>query len=510
MVRKKQNKKYIGMKCNINLCHLIAKDKGGRCVGGTYKNNRSKMQWECKFGHKWFATLNSTKDQDSWCKICAGKSKYTIDICHKIAKKRNGICLETKYNNNCTDMKWECKFGHIFTKDVDHIINHNQWCSYCYKTTYTIKECQTLAESKGGRCTSSIYINNKIPLNWECGNCMTNWTARLDNILYNNTWCPTCADTKYTIEDCKKIAIEKGGQCISNTYINVHSYLDWICGTCNNSWPMYFANIIRGSWCPYCSKRMPLTISYCKQLAREKGGRCLSKEYNNVRNKLLWECEFGHVWFATLKNVKYNNTWCSRCSGFRSEEKCREIFEQLLSIPFNKVRPRWLRESKANNCLELDGYNEDLNLAFEYHGKQHYEYIPHFHRNGPSDLVAQQHRDRIKKEICERKGITIIEIPYYYTHINSNAMRSYIINELIEFFEIKRPFTTNRFSLPIQILTNTKLIGISEGSLTYLLEHDNGTQESCVPDNLNTLLIKYQWPKQTTAANIIQKETKEN
>ena len=52
----------------------------------------------------------------------------------------------------------------------------------------------------------------------------------------------------------------------------------------------------------------------------------------------------------------------SRCkTGIGISEKiCRKYFEYLFNKPFNRIRPSWLSE------LELDGYNEELNIAFEY------------------------------------------------------------------------------------------------------------------------------------------------
>ena len=54
-------------------------------------------------------------------------------------------------------------------------------------------------------------------------------------------------------------------------------------------------------------------------------------------------------------------------------------FEKLFEKKFPKNRPEFLRRSNGRK-LELDGYNEELEIAFEYQGKQHYEYLHCFHR----------------------------------------------------------------------------------------------------------------------------------
>ena len=107
-----------------------------------------------------------------------------------------------------------------------------------------------------------------------------------------------------------------------------------------------------------------------------------------------------------------------------SEEACRSIFEELFGMEFINCRPHFLQK------LELDGYCKELNLAFEYQGKQHYEYVPHFHRNGEQDFYNQVIRDMEKKELCKLYGIKLIEVPYKYDYSNRKQMKDYILNEV--------------------------------------------------------------------------------
>ena len=96
----------------------------------------------------------------------------------------------------------------------------------------------------------------------------------------------------------------------------------------------------------------------------------------------------------------------------KGETACRQICQKLFGIPFTKIRPDWLRNNVTGYNLELDIYNDNLKLAVEYNGKQHYEYVPHFHRQGKEQFRNQQYRDEIKRMLCRENGIRLIEIPH--------------------------------------------------------------------------------------------------
>lgn len=108
----------------------------------------------------------------------------------------------------------------------------------------------------------------------------------------------------------------------------------------------------------------------------------------------------------------------------KGEFKTRQIFEKIFGKQFVKQRPEWLKATSRSKSMELDGFNPELNLAFEYQGEQHYKYIPLFHK----DLNAfeeQKVRDITKMEICKQKGITLLQIPY-----TKEGSEVFIINEL--------------------------------------------------------------------------------
>ena len=62
------------------------------------------------------------------------------------------------------------------------------------------------------------------------------------------------------------------------------------------------------------------------------------------------------------------------------------------------------------NKMELDGYNEDLKIAFEYNGEQHYKKIKKYNQTD-LDLKQRKLDDRMKSEICLVKGIKLVVIP---------------------------------------------------------------------------------------------------
>ena len=101
-----------------------------------------------------------------------------------------------------------------------------------------------------------------------------------------------------------------------------------------------------------------------------------------------------------------------KSSKNKSENKCREIIERKYNRRFDSIRPDFLKSPYTGRNLELDMYNEELKLAIEYNGIQHYKYTPFFHKNGEYDFEKQKLHDEFKHAICKRKGIRLISIPY--------------------------------------------------------------------------------------------------
>jgi len=95
----------------------------------------------------------------------------------------------------------------------------------------------------------------------------------------------------------------------------------------------------------------------------------------------------------------------------KGETLCRDAAQRIFGKPFIKVRPKFLKNNVTGHNLELDIYNEDLKLAIEYNGQQHYKYVPFFHKNYEA-FQNQRYRDEIKKMLCQQQGIHLIEISY--------------------------------------------------------------------------------------------------
>lgn len=228
---------------------------------------------------------------------------------------------------------------------------------------------------------------------------------------------------KISIRDMQLLASRKSGTCLSAEYINGRTKLYWQCKN-DHIWTASPENIKQGKWCPDCVGLRKKTIYEMKAIAKNKGGKCLSDSYVNCKTKLKWQCKEGHIWKSTPDEITNRGSWCGICSSYYSNENiCRAVFERIFDKKFPKSKPSWLK-NRAGNRLELDGYCKELKIAFEYHGKQHFERVNFFHRH--RDIVHQMTDDEIKKKLCKRENIILIIIPYT---IKKDAFSKYIIKE---------------------------------------------------------------------------------
>ena len=90
---------------------------------------------------------------------------------------------------------------------------------------------------------------------------------------------------------------------------------------------------------------------------------------------------------------------CS-CVRYRHQKRYSIIHENKRS-----QNAEWLEG------LELDGYNEDLSIAFEYDGIQHFKFVRHFHRT-KKGFRDQIERDARKDRLCGVNEVILIRVPY--------------------------------------------------------------------------------------------------
>lgn len=328
--------------------HQIAADLGGRCLTtGTDKAYVGIATFECGKNHVWRARTRSIL-AGAWCPKCAvSKPRLTLADMQRTAGERGGKCLSAAYVNSETKLEWECTHGHRWSTNA-HTIRKGSWCPTCKHESQknTIEDMRVLAATKGGKCISNSYVNNATPLTWQCG-LGHRWKNQPSNITMGQ-WCPTCSidNRRIDLSDLRKMAKEHGGKCLSRVCLGSHEKAVWECGQ-GHRWEAEPANVkSSGSWCPFCAGNQMKTIEEMKQLAASRGGVCLSKSYRNSREKLLWQCAEGHTWKTGATHV-LRGQWCPSCAGVR------KLTIELMRQEARKRGGRCLSDLYVNSSTKL-------------------------------------------------------------------------------------------------------------------------------------------------------------
>ena len=131
------------------------------------------------------------------------------------------------------------------------------------------------------------------------------------------------------------------------------------------------------------------------------------RKYNGEKGS--WSTNY--FYDSSFDKNKINNSFSRPDS--KGEIECRRVLEKIFNKPFNKARPNFLNNPVTGGHfnLELDCYNEELQIAVEYNGVQHYKYVPYFHKNNEA-FLNQKYRDDMKRRMCKDQNIILIEVPY--------------------------------------------------------------------------------------------------
>ncbi len=406
----------------------IMKEKHVECLESEYIKSVAKMRWLCTdCHHGWEASFASVGKSRGCPKCKRIKTKITLEKVREVAEDRNITCLETKYRNMSVGMMWQCNICLYEWRTHFNNFRRANGCPKCNgMVKYTPDELQDFASKWGVECMTDEYINSALPVPWKCKICNFSWKTSLSNFKKKKEGCPRCCKNKakYNIKEVKEIAESRDIICLSEKYVDCRKPMLWKCKKCNREWETTFRSLKQNIGCLPCSAR--LGLDHVQEILKDRDITCLEKEYKNSQCKMLWQCDIcSYKWDTTFTHIKHSKSGCPNCASWKSERMCREIFQSFMGYNFPKKRPEFLQG------LELDGFCKELKISFEYQGRQHYEDIPFFHRTENS-LEELQERDRLKKELCQKNGITLIEIPHTYDHRDKEGMENFVMQKLVE------------------------------------------------------------------------------
>src|SRR5215469_16189852 len=116
-------------KLTLDDMQSLAHSHKGRCISSKYMGLRRKLRWQCKAGHEWDATPMGVK-KGSWCPVCHDQRRVTINDMQAMASARGGRCLSVAYVNANTKLEWECAYGHLWFARPAYI-KSGTWCPQC-------------------------------------------------------------------------------------------------------------------------------------------------------------------------------------------------------------------------------------------------------------------------------------------------------------------------------------------------------------------------------------------
>ena len=260
----------------------------------------------------------------------------------------------------------------------------------------TLDILQAYASEKGGKCLSKKYINPKVLIKWKC-DAGHIWEAPWKN-MYDGRWCKKCVSEskKLGIGVAKEIAEERGGKCLSKKYINWKGKLKWKCDK-GHKWEACLDGVKNGNtWCPECAlDKTRLSVKDCQKAAEKFGGKCLSKRYKNAKSVLEWECINGHIWKTKAGTVIHKNKWCPRCRD-KSQNALALNIQKIFKNTTIEQKYRgfeWL-DTDSGGRQEIDIFLPELKIAIEYDGEGHF-YPVNF--GGCSDQTAKKIFKKTKK-----------------------------------------------------------------------------------------------------------------
>lgn len=350
------------------------------------------------------------------------KKLTTEQIKQRLAKVSPSILVLSRYKGSKLPIKCQCLSCNSLFRMRWNDLSQGHGCVKCNREAAVSERRLTTREVRGRLrqinpdvIVLGTYTNASTPIKCQCRQCGHNWSPKWTN-LSRGKGCPRCAgfqqlsivEAKVRLRDVNtSIEIVKAPNTIS-----CGTVLICRCSKCRTVWSPTWGNLKANIGCPVCANNQKLCVGQIKELLAKVNPNIeiLSKEYHNNYTPIRCRCiQCEYDWFPVWSSLQQGHG-CPKCSGGKSEEEVRLIFEELTGKKWPRANPS---EVPFLHGLHADGYNNELNAIFEFDGDQHKKIVHRFHGCiNPEERLQQQRRRDWRKNIqCYRHGVTLIRVP---------------------------------------------------------------------------------------------------
>ena len=419
------------------------------------KDSSSEIKLMCKkhdnlkFTSKWRYLRSDANKNSGHCMVCLAekgvqhiKIKYLVDEEMQKHPDHPAKIIDERFS----------KYSRLNTKDKvlvecikcgdKHTVSIN---NFFFEGSHQCRKCTKIYREKHGhpRLTLTVENLNKelIPYGFELQD--TNQSVYKDNSTLK---CPKghlfelvyaslrkkitkMQSDKYQLEDIctrcsdlalynkNKVMVEEKGFVMQESfeeYKGVQHTYTFLCK--NNSTHVRnctFSSFSKTEICKECKdeRRIEENFIQLKKEVAKIGGRVKNtKPLKSKSEKATCICQEGHEFEISQEKIR-SGQWCPECDIGFEERLCRLLFEHIFQANFKKIRPDFLPSPDSDKNLELDGYNKELRIAFEYNGS-------YWH----SSQKAKR-RDALKVKLTQEQGIKLIVV---------HQFKHYHVKELLQ------------------------------------------------------------------------------
>lgn len=295
-----------------------------------------KLDWICKFGHRYQSRIPDRKIGGG-CPYCSGRKvlKGFNDLktlLPELAKEAHGWDPSEVTIGVNRNLSWICEQGHIY-KAKPAKRRKGSSCPYCSRKTPLagFNDLATthpdLAAQAFGWDPRQVLSGSDKKLNWKCSQDHV-WKMRIADRAAGDG-CPFCSGHKVLagFNDLTTthptLAEEAHGWDPSLVNSGSNKNREWVCSK-GHIWTAQVANrALRNDKCVYCSGKKVLAgfndlATTHPQISSEAHGWDPTKISGGSGIKKTWICSFGHKWSASPVSRTHMKSGCPSCakSGF--------------------------------------------------------------------------------------------------------------------------------------------------------------------------------------------------